>query len=165
MIYSLGGEIDPLRDVAFFEIPSVSGLKYTGANFFSVQQLAANIQKPVSLMSGFDEQFVAAMSFGFHGGIGSTFNFAPSYYADIFRLYREGDIERASKIQADINKVTNLMVAYENWSYRKAIMKYIGFDCGPARLPYAPLTDAEYQAFAAQLAELDVIKPKAAVNS
>ncbi len=50
MIYSLGGIIDPHRDTAFFELPNVCGLKYTGANFFSVQQLASDsiqIGKPV----------------------------------------------------------------------------------------------------------------------
>ena len=64
MVYSLGGEIVPDRDMALFDIPNVAGLKYTGANFFSVQQLAEKLQRPVTLMSGFDEQFVAGQSFG-----------------------------------------------------------------------------------------------------
>jgi N-acetylneuraminate lyase len=59
MIYSLGGIIDSRRDVAFFELPNVCGLKYTGANFYSVQQLARFVDRPIALMSGFDEQFVA----------------------------------------------------------------------------------------------------------
>jgi dihydrodipicolinate synthase/N-acetylneuraminate lyase len=52
------------------------------------------------------------------------------------------------------------MIASENWSYRKAIMKYIGFDCGAARAPYAPLTEEEYQGYAAQLDALDVLKKR-----
>ncbi len=160
MIYSLGGIVDPERDVAFFELPNVCGLKYTGANFFSVQQLVNNVRRPVATMSGFDEQFVAGQSFGFQGGIGTTFNFAPKFYADIYRLYREGEIHEAAKLQAEINRVTNLMISHENWSYRKAIMKYIGFDCGPARSPYAPLTTAEYETFAIQLDDLNVIHRK-----
>jgi N-acetylneuraminate lyase len=160
MIYSLGAVVDPVRDVAFFDLPNVCGLKYTGANFFSVQQLTHNIRRPVATMSGFDEQFVAGQSFGFQGGIGSTFNFAPKFYADIYRLYQEGNIQEAARVQAEINRVTNLMIASENWSYRKAIMKYIGFDCGASRSPYAPLTDEEYQVYAAQLDALDVLKKR-----
>ncbi|MEM7454111.1 MAG: dihydrodipicolinate synthase family protein [Planctomycetota bacterium] len=157
MIYSLGGVIDPERDAAFFDIPNVAGLKYTGANFFSVQQLTAKLERPVSLMSGFDEQFVAGQSFGFHGGIGSTYNFAPRFYAEIFRLYHENDVAGAAALQAEINKVTSLMVQYENWSYRKAIMRYIGLDCGWCRAPYAPLSEFEYEDFANQLDQLAVL--------
>lgn len=158
MMYSLGGVIDSRRDTAFFELPNVCGMKYTGANFFSVQQLARFVKRPIALMSGFDEQFVASQSFGFHGGIGTTFNFAPQFYADIFRHYHDGNIQQAAQIQSEINTVTDLMVSHENWSYRKAIMKYIGFDCGPARAPYAPLTDQQFDEFAKQLDQLKVLR-------
>ena len=158
MVYSLGGIIDPDRDTAFFELPNVCGLKYTGANFYSVQQLANNLQRPVGMMSGFDEQFVAGQSFGFTGGIGSTFNFGPQFYSGIFRSYHEGNIEEAARLQAEINRVTHLMVRYENWSYRKAIMRYIGFDCGPCRAPYAPISNAEYDQFAKALDQLGILQ-------
>jgi N-acetylneuraminate lyase len=158
MIYSLQGVIEPDRDRAFFDIPRVRGLKYTGANFFSVQQLVRQLDKQVVLMSGFDEQFVASLSFGFHGCIGTTLNFAPRHYAEIYRLYHEGRISEAARIQADINKLTYLMTQHENWSYRKAIMRYIGFDCGACRAPFAPLSQGEYNQFASQLDEINVIK-------
>jgi N-acetylneuraminate lyase len=133
-------------------------MKYTGANFYSVQQLVRFVDRPIVLMSGFDEQFVAGQSFGFQGAIGSTLNFAPRHYADIYRLYHDGKIAEAAGIQAEINKVTYLMASYENWSYRKAIMRYIGFDCGSCRPPYAPLSEQEYDHFARKLDELNVLK-------
>ncbi|MFK7768132.1 MAG: dihydrodipicolinate synthase family protein [Mariniblastus sp.] len=158
MIYSLGGVIEPERDAEFFKIPNVSGMKYTGANFYSVQQMMRFVDRPVTLMSGFDEQFIAGQSFGFAGGIGSTYNFGPSFYAEIYRLFHAGEIEKAAEVQASINKVTYLMAKEENWSYRKAIMRYIGLDCGPCRAPYAPLTEGEYEAYASKLDEVDVLK-------
>lgn len=158
MIYSIGSEIDPKRDAGFFEIPNVCGLKYTGANFFSVQQLVRILDRRLAVMSGFDEQFVAGQSFGFDGGIGSTYNFAPKFYADIYQLYHDGRIKEAAHVQAEINRVTFLMAQYENWSYRKAIMKYIGFDCGNCRAPYGPLSDQEYEAFTKELDPLGILK-------
>ena len=158
MVYSIGQEIDPTADLELFEIPNVSGMKYTGANFFSVQQLARNLKPGTSLLSGFDEQFVAGQSFGFDGGIGSTYNFAPGYYADIFRSYHGGNIEQAASLQEKINRVTHLMIQYENWSYRKAIMRYIGYDCGACRAPYAPISENEYQQFAEKLDALGVLQ-------
>ena len=157
MIYSFDANVQAERDAKFFELPNVSGMKYTAANFFSVQQLAERVGRPLALMSGFDEQFVAALSFGFAGGIGSTFNFAPQFYADIFRQYHLGNIEAAAQLQAEVNRVTNLMVQYENWTYRKAIMRYIGFDCGSYRTPYAPITETEYQEYARRLDDLGIL--------
>ena len=157
MVYSLGGQIDPQLDRVFFDLPQVCGLKYTGSNFYSVQQLANVVDRPVAWMSGFDEQFVAALSMGFQGGIGSTFNFAPQFYAGIFRAFRAGDIAEASRLQAQVNRVTELMVRYENWSYRKAIMRFIGLDCGACRPPYAPLSEVEYGEFAQKLEALDIL--------
>ena len=157
MCYSLNAEIVPERDVALFDIPNVSGLKYTGSNFFSVQQLARRIDRPVQLLNGFDEQLVAALSFGFQGGIGSTYNFAPEFYVGIYQNYQDNNVAEAARLQAQINQVTYLMAGYENWSYRKAIMRYVGYDVGPCRPPYAPLTEEEYQEFAERLEKLDVL--------
>ena len=164
MMYSLGGIIDPMRDVAFFDLPNIAGLKYTGANFFSVQQLMRQTDRSVACLSGFDEQFVAGQSFGFQGGIGSTYNFAPSHYAAIYRHYQAGEIAEASRIQAEINQVTQLMIQYENWTYRKAIMRYIGLDCGSFRAPYGPITEQEYEDFAVQLDRLGVLQRNQAVS-
>jgi N-acetylneuraminate lyase len=159
MAYSLGSEIIPERDCKLFDIPNLSGLKYTNSNYFSVQQLAAMVDRPISIINGMDELFVGSLSFGFHGGIGSTYNFAPAHYVQIFENYQAGNIAEAARLQAEINKVTQLMIQYENWSYRKAIMRYIGYDCGPCRPPYAPLSENAYADFAKKLDALNVLKP------
>ncbi len=158
MIYSIGSEIVPERDRELFSIGNVCGMKYTGANFYSVQQLARQVDRPVAWMSGFDEQFVAGQLFGFQGGIGTTFNFAPEFYSGIFQLVQQEKMNEAAARQAEINKVTYLMASFENRSYHKAIMRYIGLDCGPCRAPYAALTDAEYESFVKKLDALGVLK-------
>ena len=58
MAYSLGGVIDPVRDADLFELKNICALKYTGANFFSVQQLRRRIERPVAMMSGFERMRV-----------------------------------------------------------------------------------------------------------
>lgn len=158
MAYSLGGVIDPVRDAALFKLKNVCGLKYTGSNFFSVQQLRRRIERPVAIMSGFDEQFVAGQSFGFDGGIGSTYNFGPQFYSSIYEDYRAGEIAKAAQSQSQINLVTDLMIQYENRSYWKSIMRYIGFDCGSFRLPYGPISESQYEAFAEKLDALGVLE-------
>ena len=49
------------------------------------------------------------------------------------------------------------MIESENWSYRKAMMKYVGIDCGPYRRPFEPLSDEEYAAFARRIGALGIV--------
>ena len=157
MIYALGVKLVPERDVKFFDLPNIVGMKYTGMDFYSVQQLVRLLDKRIVLFSGFDEQSVMTPTFGFDGSIGTTQNAAPKQFADIYALQREGKMDEAMKIQAKVNEVIYLMNSSENRSYQKNLMRYVGYDCGNFRAPYAPLTEAEYQAFATTLDAIGIL--------
>ncbi len=163
MIYSIGAEVLPDRDVRFFDLPNVKGMKYTGADYFAVQCLRRRLVaagKEAIFFAGRDEQLVCALALRnvFSGGIGTTYNIIPRHFAEICRLSFAGDAEGAARMQDEANRVVELMIENENWSYRKAMMKYIGLDCGPYRHPYAPLTDAEYAAFAKRIDTLGILQ-------
>ena len=163
MIYSIGAEVLPDRDVRFFDLQNVKGMKYTGADYFAVQCLRRRLVaagKEAIFFAGRDEQLVCALALRnvFSGGIGTTYNIIPRHFAEICRLSFAGDAEGAARMQDEANRVVELMIENENWSYRKAMMKYIGLDCGPYRHPYAPLTDAEYAAFAKRIDTLGILQ-------
>ncbi len=80
------------------------------------------------------------------------------FFAEICRLSFEGDAEGAAKMQDEANRVVTLMVESENWSYRKAMMKYIGLDCGWCRYPFATLSDAEYADYARRIEALGILR-------
>ena len=162
MIYSIKAAVVPSRDVKFFDLPNVKGMKYTGTDYFAVQCLRRKLVekgKEAIFFAGRDEQLVCALAFRnvFSGGIGTTYNIIPRHFAEICRRSFAGDAEGAAKMQDEANRVVELMIESENWSYRKAMMKYIGLDCGPYRYPYAPLTDAEYAAFARRIDALGIL--------
>ena len=54
------------------------------------------------------------------------------------------------------------MIESDNWSYRKAMMKFIGLDCGPFRKPFEPLTAAQYAAYAKRFAKFGIVKEEQA---
>lgn len=164
LIYSFQTEIDIRRDVELFSIPQVQAIKYTGSDFFSVQQLAANLPRKISLISGMDEMFVAGQAMGFDGGIGSTYNFMPDRFVEMLRHCRANDFHSARQVQYEVNRVIAYFCQYDNWSYRKAFMRYIGQDCGPHRGPFAPLSGAEYSEFARGLDKLGLLEPNAAAE-
>lgn len=161
ILYSLSNiqrDIVPELDIKFFNIKNVIGMKYTGTNFFAMQQLSKMIDKPHIFFSGCDELFLAALSFEVGGCIGTSQNFAPRHFVKIYNRFHEGNIEEARKVQERINKVIYLTLTNGERSYQKAAMRYIGYDCGNFRLPFKQLTEKEYTSFSQKLDRLNVLK-------
>lgn len=158
MIYSLQSTIIPDRDQELFSIANVAGIKYTGSDFFALQQLASRIERDVALISGMDELFVAGQAMGCQAGIGSTYNFMPGKFAQMQASCRDNDFHQAMKIQQEVNRVIDYFVRFENWTYRKAFMRYIGLDCGSCRQPFGPISQDQYESFAKGLDALQVLE-------
>ena len=157
-IYSIHRELDPESDRRFFDIPNVVGMKYTGSDYFLMQQLMRLIDKPHIFFNGCDQLFLGALHFGVSGAIGTTQNIAPAHFVRIQQLFREGRTDEARRVQEEVNRVIFLMLSETDRSYMKAVMRYIGYDCGSCRLPNKQLTGQDYADFAAKLDELGVLQ-------
>ena len=90
--------------------------------------------------------------------------FHPKHFAKICELAAKGDFRAAAKWQDEANQVVELMIESDNWSYRKAMMKFVGLDCGSYRKPFEPLTSAQYASYAKRFAKLGIVKPNQAVR-
>ena len=159
LIYSFGKDIVPDRDVRFFDLKNVKGMKYTGNDFWSVQCLRRRVDKEAAFYAGNDQVLLCALALGntFSGGIGLTYNFCPRLYADICRFAAAGDFAAAAKRQDEAGRLVDLYISCRNMSYAKAMMRYAGVDCGWCRAPHAPLSEAEYAAFAEKLDQLKIV--------
>jgi len=166
MVYSIGQALVPERDARLFDIKNIKGIKYTGRDYYSAQLMKRMIDKEVIFFAGCDEQLLCGLALGnvFSGGIGTTYNIIPGHFAKICALSDQGRFDEAASLQDEVNRVVSLMIEDENWSYRKAFMKYIGLDCGAYRYPYAPLTGAQYSAFAERIAAQNIVKAGAALT-
>ena len=162
MAYSIGAELVPERDIRFFELRNVKGMKYTGRDYYAAQALKRDLdrRKETIWFAGCDEQLLCGLSLGnvFSGGIGTTYNIIPKHFANICKFAAKGDFKSAAKWQDEANRVVELMIESDNWSYRKAMMKYIGLDCGPYRKPFEPLTKTQEKAFFRRIAEQGILK-------
>jgi len=158
LIYSIGRELDPERDVRFFDIPNVMGIKYTGNDFYALQRLIRRLERPAIFFSGMDQLCVPAFSTGcFAGCIGTTQNIIPKHFVRMYEAMTRNDFGTASRLQAEANRVVELMVENENWSFRKAMVRYLGLDLGAARPPYEPLTEEAYAAFAERIRKQGIV--------
>lgn len=161
MIYSLGQQIVPERDVRLFDLPNVKGMKYTGYAYWTVKTLRRRLPKPAIFFAGADEQELCAFAYGdtFSGCIGTTDNMIPAHHARICRLAAAGRFAEAAPLMDEVVRFVELVVGAPSASHWKSVMRYIGLDCGPARSPAGqPLTEAEYAAYAAKLDALGFIR-------
>lgn len=162
MVYSLGAALVPDRDIRLFDIPNVKGIKYTGRDYYAAQCLKRRLDRDRETIwfAGCDEQLLCGLALGnvFSGGIGTTYNIIPGHFANICKLAEKGDFKKAAKYQDEANQVVELMIESDNWSYRKAMMKFIGIDCGFYRKPFEPLTSDDERAFFKRFAALGIVK-------
>ena len=161
MIYAVGGVVNPEKDVRFFDLKNVKGMKYTGTTFYDVQRLKRRIGKDVFFVSGSDQHFVAALSFGdvFDGSIGTLQNVIPAHFVKIWKLAQANDFRTAAKVQEEANRAVEFVChTFPKQSLRKAAMRYIGLDCGMFRPPHEPYTEAEYADFCAKADALGIFR-------
>ena len=157
MIYCWYRDLVPDRERKFYEIPNVKGLKYTGRDFWSVQEMKRMIDKEIVCFVGDDPHLLSGFAMGglFSGGIGTSYNYTPQDYVSICRLAKEGRFTEAAPIQEKANHLTYFLSKYANFSYRKAAMKPLGYDCGFARSPFGqPISEQDYAAFVDELRPL-----------
>ena len=88
----------------------------------------------------------------------------PKHFTRICALAAKDKFREAAKLQDEANRVVELMIESDNWSYRKAMMKFIGLDCGSYRKPFEPLTAAQYRAYAKRFAAIGLVTRDQAVK-
>ena len=160
MIYSIGADIVPDRDVRFFDLKNVKGMKYTNYKYWTVQGLRNRLSKEVIFFAGADEQVLSALATGiFSGCIGSSQNTIPAHFAKICALVAENNFTEAAKLQAEVVRFVELLIAKPNGSWHKSMMKYIGLDCGEGRAPNGrPLSKVDLKDLFARLDALGFVR-------
>ena len=76
MIYCWYRDLVPDRERKFYEIPNLKGLKYTGRDFWSVQEMRKMVDKEIVCFVGDDPHLLSGLAMNklFSGGIGTTYN-------------------------------------------------------------------------------------------
>ncbi|MEO6522485.1 MAG: dihydrodipicolinate synthase family protein [Mucilaginibacter sp.] len=125
-------------------IPNFAGIKYTTPLLHEYQACLNFGNKEFDVLFGTDEMLLGALAVGAEGFIGSTYNFVAPVYQQIISFYKEGDMKSAQNLQLFSVEMVRVIVKHGGLRAQKAMMKLIGMDCGPVRLPQNSLKDNEY---------------------
>jgi N-acetylneuraminate lyase len=125
-------------------LPTLHGVKYSTFTMWEFQACVNFDNGRFNMLFGSDEMLLSGLVVGAHGAVGTTYNYAAPLYNRIIAAYKNGDMEEAKRLQGLSVKMIQPINRYgapsSNASSNKAMMKLIGLDCGPMRLPQVSLT-------------------------
>jgi N-acetylneuraminate lyase len=144
-----------LLEKAQTSIPNFAGIKYTHNDLMDFNRCLRFEEGKFDILWGWDETFLAGLSMGAKGAVGSTYNFAAPIYNKILAAFAKGDLQTALKYQEKSIDFVSLYGKYGGGAAGKAIMKFCGLDCGSFRPPIKKLTQDDE---AGLLSELNIQK-------
>ncbi|OGV52297.1 MAG: hypothetical protein A2X49_17165 [Lentisphaerae bacterium GWF2_52_8] len=124
------------------ELPNFAGVKFTDNDLFDFQRSLEFAGEPCQILFGWDEIMISSLAMGAEAAVGSTYNYAPQIYQNIIEAFKRGDMVEARKWQAQSQSLVSLLQKYGAGAH-KAMMKFCGFDLGPARLPSSSLDSSQ----------------------
>ena len=126
-------------------IPNFAGIKYTFESLYEYNQCRLYRDGKYDMLHGQDETILPSLAQGgARGGIGGTTNYNGRELNGIIEAWEKGDIETAREKQNFSQAVINVICYYRcNSVGGIRILKIIGLDLGPNRVPFRNMTDEE----------------------
>jgi len=130
--------VDNVRE--FLSDDRFIGIKHTSQDYFALRQFKTAFPNKM-IYNGYDETFLAGLSMGADGAIGSTFNFMAEKFVKLYEFFNDGKLVQAMELQKTIDVIIAALCRCGVMQGEKALLDEMGFDFGPARAPFAPLSN------------------------
>jgi N-acetylneuraminate lyase len=123
------------------ELPQVVGVKHTSRNLYGAERLVQRYPA-VTLINGFDEFYLPALSIGARGAIGTTVALQIDLFRSLRRRFEANDLAGARAVQVRINDTVEAMVAVGVFGAAKYLNGKNSVPLGECRSPLPALDDA-----------------------
>jgi len=135
-------------------VPTLNGLKFTNPDLMAYQLCLAAGDGAFDIPWGVDEALLGAAAVGAKGAVGSSYNFAAPVYQRLLAAFARGDMESARREQMRSVRLIRALADIGYFGAAKAVMKMLGVDVGPARLPNGNPTAAQANQLRADLEKI-----------
>ncbi len=119
----------------------VQGIKEATGNLSIVAEIATLCGEDFPIYSGNDDQILPVLSLGGRGVISVLSNVAPQQTHDMVKLYLEGHMREALRLQLDLFPLIKALFSEVNPIPVKAALNLMGMEAGPCRLPLTTLEE------------------------
>lgn len=166
-------EVSPLP-IIIYNVPGRTGsnvepetilrLAHASKKFIAVKDASGDLTQGMKILkdrpegflvlSGDDPTALSLIANGGDGVISVIANVYPEYFSNMTRAALNGDFKTAAKLNLDLLDIHPLLYVEGNPTGIKAAMEIKGLCTKDVRLPLAPLSQASYNALAAELAKV-----------
>lgn len=121
--------------------PQIVGIKEAEPNLSLVSNTIEACGEELAVYSGNDDLTLPILSLGGRGIISVASNLFPREMQKLCRYGADGDYESARSLHYSLLPLMNMLFCEVNPIPVKAAMEWIGFPCGPCRMPLCPIDD------------------------
>jgi len=129
--------LDSYKEI--IQIDNVIGVKIAPNNFSDVNNLLTYINNnqinDFSVLAGEDNLTFSMICLGAKGGITAAAHIIGKEYAEMYKLIKNGEIEKARKIHSTTYNIVNLMFEEPNPGPIKYALQLMGYNCNSLRQP------------------------------
>ena len=138
------GDLLKLLKAMAESIPTFAGVKYSDSDLTKLQECLEWSSGRYKFFYGVDNMIVYSLTLGVNGLIGSTYNVAPRLYNKIIEYHQNKDLIKAMELQSLAIKMVRIFEKYGGLLAIKAVMRIVGIDFGPMRLPIKKMEEEEF---------------------
>ena len=120
-------------------IPNLAGVKYTAPTVDELQIMLALEGGRFDVLFGRDEMLLSGLAAGVRGAVGTTYNYAAPLYRRLIEAFDRGDLAKARECQIKAVQFIQILLRQQTLAASKEMMRMVGIDCGPVRLPLVNL--------------------------
>ena len=135
---------------AFLDREEFIGIKFTSNDLFTLEQVRAKYPDKL-IYNGYDEMFLAGVSMGADGGIGSTYNFMADKFVKIHELFKNQQIAEAQKLQKEANRIITVLCQIGVIQAEKEVLNQLGIPFGVCRKPFGEPTQEQRDLIAKEI--------------
>jgi 4-hydroxy-tetrahydrodipicolinate synthase len=163
VVYNIPGrvvlnlETETIAELA--AIPTVQAVKQANPD---LEQARAIVELGLDLYAGDDDLVLPFLELGGRGGVCVHTHVVGPQVKELVRLYRDGDLEGARSLDAELRPSIDLLRVAPNPIAIKCALNLLGHDVGGLRLPLVEATDEERDGVRHCLERLGLLAPVAA---
>jgi 4-hydroxy-tetrahydrodipicolinate synthase len=151
--------IEPETMAKLAEIPTVTAVKQANDD---LEQARRIVELGFDLYAGDDNLVLPFLEVGGVGGVCVHTHVAGPQVKELVRRYREGDVEGARRLDAELQPALDILQVVVNPIAIKAALNLLGHDVGGHRMPLVAATDEETAKIRDCLERLGALAPAAA---
>ena len=137
--------------------PNIVGIKEASGNMSQIAELAHLVGDDFDIYSGNDDQIVPILSLGGKGVISVLSNIMPAATSRMCKLFFEGDVVGARKLQLELLPLVNALFCEVNPIPAKAAVAAMGFCENYVRLPLTVMEKANEEKLLSLMKEQNLI--------